>query len=64
LVQREAYCQSFPKYLTVKEAARILRVSTATVYRLVAEGRLAHIRVSNAIRIREKLLEALLGNRP
>jgi excisionase family DNA binding protein len=63
LVQPEAYCQPLPKCLTVKEAARILRVSTATVYRLVAEGRIAHIRVSNAIRIQEKLLEALLGNR-
>jgi len=47
----------------VKEAARVLRISTATVYRLVAEGRIAHARVSNAIRISEKELVALLHGR-
>jgi excisionase family DNA binding protein len=36
--------------LTVAEAARRLRVSRATVYKLVAEGRLAHVRVGNQIR--------------
>ena len=37
--------------LTVKEAAGILRVCTATVYALVHRGELAHVRVSNSIRI-------------
>jgi len=36
--------------LTVPEAARRLRVSRATVYKLVAEGRLAHLRIGNQIR--------------
>jgi excisionase family DNA binding protein len=63
VVQREAHCQSLPKCLTVKEAARVLRVSTATVYRLVAEGRIGHARVSNAIRISEEELAALLHGR-
>ena len=36
--------------LTVAEAARKLRVSRATVYKLVAEGRLAHVRIGNSIR--------------
>lgn len=36
--------------LTVAEAARRLRVSRATVYKLVAEGRLAHVRIGNQIR--------------
>ena len=63
LVQREAHCQSLPKCLTVKEAARVLRVSAATVYRLVEEGKVGHARVSNAIRIPEAQIEALLGNR-
>ncbi len=36
--------------LTVAEAARRLRVSRATVYKLVAEGRLEHVRVGNQIR--------------
>jgi excisionase family DNA binding protein len=37
--------------LTVREAARVLRVSTATVYKLCARGELAHMRVLNVIRI-------------
>jgi excisionase family DNA binding protein len=37
--------------LTVREAAAILKVSTATVYALVKRGELPHVRVSNAIRI-------------
>ena len=63
LVQFEAHCQSLLKCLTVKEAARVLRVSTATVYRLVAEGRIGHARVSNAIRIPNEELMALLHGR-
>ena len=37
--------------LTVREAARVLRVSTATVYKLCARGELAHVRVLNVIRM-------------
>ncbi len=37
--------------LTVREAARVLRVSTATVYKLCARGELAHVRALNIIRI-------------
>jgi excisionase family DNA binding protein len=36
--------------ITVAEVARRLRVSRATVYKLVAEGRLAHVRIGNSIR--------------
>jgi len=36
--------------LTVAEVARGLRVSRAMVYRLVAEGKLPHVRIGNAIR--------------
>jgi excisionase family DNA binding protein len=39
------------RLLTVREAARLLRVSTATVYKLCARGELAHVRVLNVIRI-------------
>jgi excisionase family DNA binding protein len=60
VVQRGVHFQSLPKCLTVKEAARALRVSKATVYRLVAEGRLQHFRVSNAIRIAERDVAALV----
>lgn len=37
--------------LTANEAARVLHVSTATVYRLCTQGELPHVRVSNAIRV-------------
>jgi excisionase family DNA binding protein len=36
--------------LTVADVAQVLRVSKATVYRLVAEGKLPHVRIGNAIR--------------
>jgi excisionase family DNA binding protein len=38
--------------------ARILGVSAATVYRLVSEGELPHVRVLNAIRVRPADLAA------
>jgi excisionase family DNA binding protein len=37
--------------LTVREAARALRVSRATVYRLCTRGEMAHVRLLNLIRI-------------
>jgi excisionase family DNA binding protein len=36
--------------LSVADVARRLRVSRATVYKLVAEGKLAHVRIGNSIR--------------
>ncbi len=39
------------RLLTVREVAGLLRLSTATVYKLCERGELAHVRVSNAIRI-------------
>jgi excisionase family DNA binding protein len=44
--------------LTVREAARFLRVSTATVYKLCARGELAHVRVLNVIRIPAKVVDS------
>jgi len=38
-------------YLTVREVAERLRVSTATVYAMVKTGEVPHVRVSNAIRV-------------
>jgi excisionase family DNA binding protein len=38
-------------FLTVAEAAGVLRASTATVHKLCAHGELAHVRVLNVIRI-------------
>jgi excisionase family DNA binding protein len=39
------------RYLGVREYARLLGVSTATVYKAVARGEIAHVRVSSVIRI-------------
>jgi len=36
--------------LTVADLARMLRLSKATVYKLVAEGKMLHVRMGNAIR--------------
>jgi excisionase family DNA binding protein len=44
------------RLLTVREVADRLRVSRATVYRLVASGALPVLRVSNSIRIPEAAL--------
>jgi excisionase family DNA binding protein len=45
--------------LTVREAALALRVSTATVYKLCASGKLTHVRALNVIRVPERALDAL-----
>ena len=42
--------------LTVREAARVLRVSRATVHKLCTRGVLGHVRVLNLIRIPEGAL--------
>jgi excisionase family DNA binding protein len=50
-------------WLTVKEVAAILRISTATVYSLCAQGKLVHIRVSNSIRVAVTELAAFKKSR-
>lgn len=52
-----------PLLLTVREVARRLRVRPVTVYRLCERGELAHIRVSNAIRIRLEDLDQYVARR-
>jgi len=48
--------------LSVREVAARLGVSTSTVYKLCAERKLPHVRVSNAIRVDPKALEgSMLG---
>jgi excisionase family DNA binding protein len=39
------------RLLTVREVATALHIATSTVYQLCAEGKLVHVRVSNAIRV-------------
>jgi len=52
---------STPALLTVREVARHLGVRPVTIYRLCERGVLAHLRVSNAIRIRLEDLDAYLA---
>lgn len=44
------------EFPTVREAARVLKVSMATVYKLSARGELGHVRVVNVIRIPAEVL--------
>jgi excisionase family DNA binding protein len=46
------------RLLTVPQVAHRLSVSPATVYSLVSRGALRHLRVSNAIRVKEADLKA------
>ncbi len=51
--------------LTVREAAAALRIGTSTVYKLCADGKLQHARISNAIRILNSVVvEYLARARP
>jgi excisionase family DNA binding protein len=43
--------QGIGQWLTVREVACLLRVTPATVYRLIDRGELRHARISNAIRV-------------
>ncbi len=49
------------RFLTVREVAKLLNVATSTVYKLCAEGKLAHVRVSNAIRVHPSAVDAWLA---
>ncbi len=51
LVQSGAIDAESVRWVSVRELAAILRVSTSTVYQAVAAGEIPHVRVSNAIRI-------------
>ena len=49
------------RMLTVREVARLLRVSTATVYKLCTRGELGCVRVLNVIRIPAGLVRGRAG---
>ena len=49
------------RLLTVRDVARVLGVSAATVCRLVSDGDLVHVRVLNAIRVRPDDLRSLVS---
>jgi excisionase family DNA binding protein len=46
--------------LSVSDAARRLRISTRTVYRLISEGRVKAVKLRGATRVRESDLAALV----
>jgi excisionase family DNA binding protein len=48
------------RLLTVREVAAFLRVSARTVYLLCDEGKLAHVRIANAIRVEPATLAAFV----
>jgi excisionase family DNA binding protein len=48
------------EYLTVKETARLLRVSPITIRRYIASGRLSAERVGRGIRLRREAIEAFV----
>ena len=49
------------RLLTVREVARRLAVSTATIYALCERGQIRHVRISNAIRIELAKVEAFIA---
>ena len=51
------------RLLTVVEAAKVLRVCTATVRRLVKAGKMRHVRVGRLIRIPDTEVVATLIER-
>jgi excisionase family DNA binding protein len=56
-----AATESGERLLTVRQVAERLQVSTKTVYQLCERGDLAHVRVSNAIRVAPANLDAFIA---
>jgi len=48
------------RLLTVAEVAAIMRVSRMTVYRMVNDGRLPHVRVGRSVRLPEQAVHDYL----
>lgn len=49
--------QAWDAPLRVADAARLLNVSPATLYREIAEGRIRAVRIRNTLRIRQSELQ-------
>jgi excisionase family DNA binding protein len=63
LLQGFGGAEGAAELLTVREVAAVLRLCTATVYRICERGELAHVRVANAVRVSRRALKAYLGVR-
>ena len=48
------------KFYTVAEAAKLLKVSRQTIYRLIDEGKLPAVRLKRCLRIQEKDLREFI----
>jgi excisionase family DNA binding protein len=55
--------QQSPRYLTVREVATYLRVSTMTVYRLINGQNLPAVRIGKSFRVLEDDLNRYLADR-
>jgi excisionase family DNA binding protein len=50
---RSRLSQPAPIFLTVSEAARLLRITTRSIYQMVAESRIPYRRVGRAVRFEQ-----------
>lgn len=60
--ERERELRSYSMVLTVPEVAEILRVCTKTVYKLIKEGSIPHIKIGREIRVPKGRLIDYLQN--
>ena len=60
--ERERELLSYSMVLTVPEVAEILRVCTKTVYKLIKEGSIPHVKIGREIRVSKGLLIDYLQN--
>lgn len=54
--------KEWPGFVTVPEAAEILRVSKMTIYRMIHSGEVEAIRVGRSFRIKEASLSSVTKN--
>jgi excisionase family DNA binding protein len=64
-VKGSTVAESFAKasFLTVQEVAKLMRVSSMTVYRLIKAGELPAVRVGRSFRVRDVDVDAYLESR-
>ena len=54
--------EDFPDVLTVKELSKILPVGRNSIYKLICDNRIKHIRIGNKILIPKQFLVEFLDN--
>jgi excisionase family DNA binding protein len=58
--QRPADVQASPRFLSVPEAARMLGMSSMTLYRAIAEGKFPAVRIRGRLIVPMAALEAMI----